>query len=125
MPKIKIENLEDMKKVSHMILEKVVKGNIAYFSLNVVEENVISSCYFTPVAPIREKEKRQSVAYKLDKRKGGSYFLGASDVEKIIMLLLSNPNCKDLEYDPEENCILGNFFNPYGEELFNMESEVF
>ena len=105
---IKIKILEDMKKVSHQILEKVVKGNICYFNLIVCELDMASSAFFTPTAPIRGENKR---------------FLGVDDYEKLIMLLLSNPNCKDLAYNPKENCIIANFFNPFSEELRKMEEK--
>ena len=101
MNKTKIKSIEDLDKVQNVILNKLVVGNLAYFSLTVIDTTGYSSCFFTPTSEIRKEKKTM---------------IFVNDYEKILMLLLSHPNIKDIEYDGEENAISAIFDNPMKEE---------
>ena len=110
----KIQNLEDVKTVSQMIMRRlVVEKNLCYFNIVVGEVGGFSQCFFTPTTQIHEgKETRY---------KPKMIFVG--DYDKLMMLLMSHPNISDLEYDVEENMITACFNNRLAEEWFNQDVE--
>jgi len=108
----KIETIENVKTISHMILGKLLTGNyLCYFNIVVGELGGCSPCFFTPTSQIHEGNEKGK----------GMIFVG--DYEKLMMLLMSHPNISDLEYDVEKNMITACFNNPFAEEWFNQDAE--
>ena len=97
---------KNYKKVLGKILKNIAeKGRTVYFSICYCELDTLSPCYFTPVAPIRE-----------------GYCLFVDDYEKLLVLLLTHPKVKEIEYDEKEGCIMANFETP--KEYWEEEEEV-
>ena len=92
---------ENLKKVIEKILNKVVtEGNLVYFNIGYWDSSGISPCHFSPVVPHKAR------------------YVFVDDYEKILVMLLTHPNIKDIEYNEKEGCISAFFEVPeeYGEE---------
>ena len=94
---MKIKSPEDIQTVSDKIIGQLVKNRLTYFSIMVDEEDISSSCFFSPVT---KTSKNQSM-------------IMVEDYEKILKLLLSHPKVSDIEYDEKGNVISAVFQNPY------------
>lgn len=102
-----IKTVEDVREVSEQIIGKLIKGNLAYFNLAVVDSIGWSQCFFTPTSELRNEKKNM---------------IFVQDYDKILMLLLSHPKIKDIQYDEEENSITAIFDNPLSDEYDELDS---
>lgn len=98
---MKIKDVHDAHKVGDLCIGKLVgEKSLVYFNIIVLQEDVSSNCYFSPVSEVR-KPKENVVKY--------AHFV--EDVEKIIKLLLSHPKVSDVEYHEKENMISATFMD--------------
>ena len=98
---MKIKDVHDAKKVQHLCMEKLVgEKSLVYFSILVVQDGVISNCFFSPVSESRRTNKQKMIF--------------VDDIEKMIRLLLSHPKVENLEYDKKENVIHATFQDEAG-----------
>ena len=87
---------ENLDKVLRKIEEITIKGEKpVYFNIVYWDFDEASSCHFTPV--VREEKE---------------YWLFIGDYKKILVILLTHPRVKDLEFDEEEGCVKANFDVP-------------
>ena len=96
---------KNLGKVVEKIMNKVIgERRIVYFNIGYWDLNGVSPCFFTPIV--------------LD---GKKYHMFIDDYEKILVLLLSHPKVREIEYDEKEGCVSAFFDVP---EEYWKEEEV-
>ena len=86
---------ENYRDVLGKIISELKKGKIVYFDIACWELDCISSCQFTPVV-----------------LEGKNQYMFIDDYEKILVILLTHPKVKDLEFNEKEGCITADFEVP-------------
>ena len=106
---MKIKTVKDVVEASNKILGHLVgEQKLAIFNLLVDDgDGNISSCAWTPTSKLAD----------------GESFLAVEDYAKIIVLLLTHPRIKDLEYDEKNHQVTAVFWgSPELEELHQLEN---
>jgi len=88
---------ENLDKVLKKIEEITLKGKPIYFDIAYWDFDEVSSCHFTPVVFDQEMK---------------DYWMFMDDYKKLLVILLTHPKVKDLEFDEEEGCVKANFNVP-------------
>lgn len=88
---MKIKTAKDIVEASNMIIGNIVSQNkITIFNLVVDHgEGTMSSCAWTPTTKVAEHQS----------------FLAVEDYSKIMILLMTHPRIKSLEYDEKDHMI--------------------
>ena len=95
---MKIKTLKDVHAANELIMADLVTRKVVpYFNL-LVDHNdgTISNCMFSPSTQI----------------KPGQSFMAVGDYETVLVLLLTHPDVKDLEYSQKDHMISGIFNCP-------------
>ena len=104
---------ENLSRVVEKIMNKVLgEKRVVYFNIGYWDLNGVSPCFFTPVA-----------------LEGKKYHMFMDDYEKILVLLLTHPRVREIEYDEREGCVSAFFDVPEEywkeEDLEELEEELF
>lgn len=105
---MKIKTLKDIVGASQKIMECFIgKKRAATFNLVVDHgEGTASNCAWTPACKVSP----------------GQSFLAVEDYDKIMVLLLTHPRIKNLEYDEKDNVVSAWFSAPEIEEIQRIEN---
>ena len=106
---VKIKTVKDVVEASNKIFGHLVgEQKLAIFNLLVDDgDGNISSCAWTPTSKLAD----------------GKPFPAVEDYAKIIVLLLTHPRIKDLEYDEKNHQVTAVFWgSPELEELHQLEN---
>jgi hypothetical protein len=108
---MKIKSVKDAVFVSNKIIEALVtERKLTQFMLNVDHgDGEVSSCSVNPTG----------------KAKQGQSFLATGDYTKILVLLLTHPRVKNIEYDERRQTVFAWFSAPEMEEVEQLEHEEF
>jgi hypothetical protein len=104
---MRIKSVEDIRPIENKLVERLLEGNLTYFSLVFVEEDEISNCCFTPTSRLPAKDTM--------------IFVG--DYGKLLKILLSHPNISDIGYDEKDNAVTAIFESPYPADRGEEEEE--
>jgi len=104
---LKIKTTKDIVIASNTVIGNIVsQAKITVFNLLVDhEEGTISNCMWTPTTKLAD----------------GKSFLAVDDYAKIMLLLMTHPRVKDLEYNEKENMISAVFSAPEMQEVDRIE----
>jgi hypothetical protein len=104
---MKIKTVKDAVEASNKILEDLVAHQkLTAFNLMVDHgEGTISNCAWTPTSTLADKKN----------------FLAVEDYVKTIVLLLTHPRIKDIEYDEKNHAVTAVFTAPEMEEVDRLE----
>jgi len=103
---------KNLDKIVKKILKKVVEeGRLVYFNIGYWDSGGVSPCHFSPVVPHKSR------------------IIFVDDYEKILVMLLSHPKVREIEYDEKEGCVSAFFDVPEEywkeEDVEELEEELF
>lgn len=109
---MKIKTVKDIVDAANKIIERLVtdsQKNLAIFNLLVDhEDGTLSNCAWTPTAKLAN----------------GKNLLVVEDYTKIMILLLTHPRIKELQYDEPQNTISAIFHAPEMQEVDAIENPM-
>jgi len=84
---------ENFREVARKCVELTLRlGRPVYFNIAYWEEDTVSACYFTPIAPVERENRREWCVFPVD-------------YEKLLVVLLSHPQVSKILLDKEEGAI--------------------
>ena len=93
---------ENYREVARKCVELTLKlGRPVYFNIAYWEEDAVSACYFTPIAPVEREDGREWCVFPVD-------------YEKLLVVLLSHPQVSEILLDEEEGAVKLVFSVPDG-----------
>mgnify|MGYP000648564102 CR=1 FL=1 len=84
---------ENYREVARKCVELTLRlGRPVYFNIAYWEEDTVSACYFTPIAPVERKDEREWCVFPVD-------------YEKLLVVLLTHPQISEILLDEKEGAI--------------------